>query len=371
MKVLLTATVQSHICQFHKPLVKMLHECGAEVHVAARDNLAEKNGLKLDFVEKIYDLPFSRSPKSIDNIRAYKQLKDILEKERYDVIHCNTPMGGIVTRLAARQVRKRGAKVYYTAHGFHFYKGAAIKNWIVYYPIEKMFSKITDKIITITKEDYKLASKRFKCQVFYIHGVGVNTNKFHRISFEEKQKLRMKYGFKKDQNIILNIGELVKNKNQKTIINAMSEVIKHIPDCKLLIAGNGPERANLEWLIKEKSLDAYVKLLGYTTNIDEYLNLSDVLVTGSFREGLPVNVMEAMLCGKLVIASRNRGHRELIKEGENGYLVDADDAISFAERICYVLQNKRGICQKSIELVAPFTDINVYKELKRLYGIGE
>ena len=130
-KVLLTATVQSHICQFHKPLVEMLREQGdVEIHVAARNNLAEKNGLKLDFVDKVYDIPFSRSPKSTDNIKAYKQLKKLINEEKYNIIHCNTPMGGIVTRLAAKKARKKGCKVIYTAHGFHFYKGASKKNWI-------------------------------------------------------------------------------------------------------------------------------------------------------------------------------------------------------------------------------------------------
>lgn len=127
MKVLLVATVQSHICQFHKPLVKMLHEHDVEVHVAARDNLAEKNGLALDFVEKVFDIPFARSPKSKDNIIAYKQLKKIIDEGHYDVVHCNTPMAGIVTRLAAKKERKAGTKVFYTAHGFHFYKGAPKK----------------------------------------------------------------------------------------------------------------------------------------------------------------------------------------------------------------------------------------------------
>lgn len=156
MKVLLTATVQSHICQFHKPLAEVLHEHGCEVHVAARDNLAEKNGLKLDFVDKVFNVPFARSPKSLDNIKAYRQLKKIIDEGGYDVIHCNTPMGGVVTRLAARKARKKGTKVFYTAYGFHFYQGAPKKNWIVFYPIEKFFSRLTDKLITITAEDYKI-----------------------------------------------------------------------------------------------------------------------------------------------------------------------------------------------------------------------
>ena len=119
MKVLLVATVQSHICQFHRPLVAMLHEHGCEVHVAARNNLAEKNGLKLDFVEQVFDVPFQRSPFSPKNLGAYKQLKKIVGEGSYDVVHCNTPVGGVVGRLAARKARKRGTKVFYTAHGFH------------------------------------------------------------------------------------------------------------------------------------------------------------------------------------------------------------------------------------------------------------
>ena len=152
-KVLLVATVQSHICQFHKALVEVLHEQKIEVHVAARDNLAEKNGMKLDFVEKVFNVPFSRSPKSLDNLKAYKQLKRIIDTNGYDVIHCNTPMGGIVTRLAAQKARKNGTTLIYTAHGFHFYEGAPKKNWLVFYPIEKFFSRLTDKLVTITQED--------------------------------------------------------------------------------------------------------------------------------------------------------------------------------------------------------------------------
>ena len=203
MKVLLTATVQSHICQFHKPLVEVLHAHGCEVHVAARDNLAEKNGLKLDFVEKVYDVPFSRSPKSMDNVKAYRQLERIIDEIDYDIVHCNTPMGGIVTRLAARKARKNGTKVYYTAHGFHFYKGAAKKNWIVFYPIEKFFSRLTDKLITITAEDYKLASQKFHCQVERIHGVGVDETRYFPVDDVTKKKLRNEMGYGEEQKIVL------------------------------------------------------------------------------------------------------------------------------------------------------------------------
>ena len=154
MKVLLIATVQSHICQFHRPLAEILHAHGCEVHVAARDNLAEKNGLKLDFADKVFNVPFERSPFSEKNIAAYKALKQIMENEQYQVIHTNTPVGGVLGRLAARKQRRNGCKVLYTAHGFHFYKNGPQKDWMIYYPIEKFMCRFTDRLITICREDY-------------------------------------------------------------------------------------------------------------------------------------------------------------------------------------------------------------------------
>lgn len=367
MKVLLTATVQSHICQFHKPLVEVLHEHGCEVHVAARNNLAEKNGLKLDFVEKVYDVPFARSPKSKDNLRAYKELKRIIDCGQYDVIHCNTPMGGIVTRLAAKKARKQGTKVYYTAHGFHFYKGAPKKNWLVFYPIEKFFSRMTDKLITITQEDYKLASEKFHCEVEHIHGVGVNTKKIYTLSNEEKNQVRKELEIAEETKVILNVGELLPNKNQKTLIKAMESIVKKIPNSKLLIAGNGKEKENLQQLIQERNLEQYITLLGYTTEINKYFNVCDMLVACSYREGLPLNLVEAMLCGKPVVASNNRGHRELVKNDVNGYIVEPDDIKKFAEKICAILKNEKDYGENAIQIATAFTDENVKQELVALY----
>lgn len=368
MKVLLTATVQSHICQFHKPLVEVLHEHGCEVHVAARDNLAEKNGLKLDFVEKVFDVPFARSPKSTDNIKAYKQLKKIIDEGHYDVVHCNTPMGGIVTRLAARKARKSGTKVIYTAHGFHFYKGAPKKNWIVFYPIEKFFSRLTDILITITHEDYKLAKEKFHCQVEHIHGVGVNEERYYPVSAEEQQKLRKELGFTPNQKIILCVGELLSNKNQQMAIRMMQQVVKQFPDAMLLLAGNGPEKENLENLIAELGMGQNVKMLGYCTYLEKYQRITDVLVACSKREGLPLNLVEAMLTENPVVASVNRGHRELIHDGETGYLVN--ECEDMEKRVSELLSNnekKTMVGNQAREYAMAYCFSNVKKELTHIY----
>lgn len=369
MKVLLTATVQSHIVQFHKPLVEVLHAHGCEVHVAARDNLAEKNGLKLDFVEKVYNVPFARSPKSIDNLKAYKQLKKIIDDGNYDVVHCNTPMGGIVTRLAARDARKKGTKVFYTAHGFHFYQGAPKKNWLVFYPIEKFFAgHYTDKLITITAEDYKLAREKFHCQVERIHGVGVDEKRYYPVDKEEKLRLREELGFTPAQKILLCVGELLPNKNQKMAIHAMREVVKTYPDAQLLLAGNGPEKENLEAEIKACGLESNVKLLGYCTYLEKYQRITDVLLACSHREGLPLNLVEAMLTGNPVVASVNRGHRELIQDGENGYLVR--DEAQMAQQAIALLsdaQLQSSVGNQAREFADDYGFIHVTGELNRIY----
>lgn len=370
MKVLLTATVQSHICQFHKPLAEVLHEHGCEVHVAARNNLAEKNGLALDFVEKIYDVPFSRSPKSFDNLKAYFQLKKIIEEGQYDIVHCNTPMGGIVTRLAARKARKKGTKVYYTAHGFHFYKGAPKKNWIVFYPVEKFFSRITDKVITITSEDYQLARRKFHCQIERIHGVGVDETRYFPVNEEKKWEIRKQMGFSKEQKLILCIGELLTNKNQIMAIKMMQSIVKKYPTAQLLLAGNGPEKEYLEQVIKDCGLREHVKMLGYVTNLQDYQHIVDVAISCSRREGLPLNIVEAMLSGTPVVASINRGHRELIRNKENGYLIEVGDYESMAKRVTELLSNREiynKIQDRAEKIAKKYGFINVKRELEGIY----
>ena len=327
----------------------------------------------MDFIDKVYDLPFSRSPKSKDNITAYKQLRHILNTEHYDVVHCNTPMGGVVTRLAARNARKHGTKVFYTAHGFHFYEGSPKKNWLVYYPIEKLLSRITDTLITITREDYKLALEKFHCHVERMHGVGVDGNRYFKVAKEEKLSLRKKMGYGETQKLILCIGELNQNKNQTMAINAMQKVVETYPDALLILAGNGPREVFLKEYIKEKGLDNNVRMIGYVTNLQDYQHIIDVQVCCSKREGLPLNVVESMLSGNPVIASLNRGHKELIENGETGYIVDVNDSNAMAEKVLLMLQNedkKKYIEENALKFAQQYTFLNVKQELKSIYGLS-
>lgn len=371
-KVLITATVQSHIAQFHKPTINLLKYNGYEVHVAARDNLSEKNGLNLNIVDKIFSIPFSRNPIAKNNIIAYKQLKKIIDSGNYDVIHCNTPVGGILTRLASMKARKFGTKVFYTAHGFHFYKGASLINWIIYYPIEKLFSCFTDVLITITNEDYDLAMrKRFKCEIIHTHGVGFDSKKFKIINDEEKLNLRNKLNFNYDDFILISIGELNDNKNQKVTIKAVSKLIDIIPNIKLILAGNGPNEMQLKRLANDLKMDKIVTFLGYRTDINDFISLSDILISASIREGLPLNIMEGMSSGKPIVASKNRGHNELIINEVNGLLVEYSNIDGFTSAIHRLYNDKLlqfEFIDKSLELVEKYSINNVSKEIGLVYS---
>lgn len=373
MKVLYTATVLSHICQFHLPYLKAFQENGWEVHVAARDNLKEKNGLELRFCQKFHPVPFRRSPFAAENIRAYRELQALMAAEQYDLILCNTPVGGIVTRLAAKKSRKHGTKVVYMAHGFHFYRGASKKNWLIFYPIERFMARLCDLVITITEEDYALAKKKFPCAVAHIHGVGVSPERYHPAS-EEAGEMRRREGLGEDDFVILCTGELNRNKDQATLVSAAAKLRDEIPGLNVLLAGNGPLEADLREQISREGLENTVKLLGYRTDLQNVVPAVDVVVSCSHREGLPLNILEGMLCEKAVVATENRGHRELVEDGVTGYRIPVGDAerLALCLRELYARPDKRtAMGQAGGKKAEKYTVPAVQKELREALSVLE
>ena len=365
-KILFVATVTKHINAFHIPYLKIFKENEYEVHVAS-------NGEEqIKYCDKHYNFKFERFPIKMGNIKVYKQLKNIINENYYDIIHCHTPVGGVITRLAAKEARKKGTKVIYTAHGFHFYNGAPFLNWLICYPIEKFLSKYTDCIITMNKEDYERAKKKFKkCkQIEFVHGVGLDTKRLDiKINFEEQKKLKKSLRIEDNCIVLTYIAELNKNKNQILLIKSLEQLIKTENKYILLLIGNGKLKEKYVKYVKQRKLEKYVKILGQRNDIAKILKITNVYVASSFREGLPVNILEAMYMKIPIVAMDNRGHRELIENNINGYIVE-NNSQQMKNRIEDIIKNKEKtetFVKKNKEEVEKYLLKNVKNEMEKIY----
>ena len=362
-KVLFVATVDSHIIHFHLPYLKWFQEHGYEVHVAT-NSMSE-----IPYCNKKHKLEIRRFPFKAGNLKAISHLTKIIKKEKFDIIHCHTPMGGVVARVAARRARKQyGTKVIYTAHGFHFFKGAPLINWIIYYPIEKILSYVTDCLVTINEEDYFLAAKKFHAkQIEKVHGVGISYNKFLvDVPLEEKKKKREQIGLENNDFMISYVAELNKNKNQMDLIDAIKELKKCQNNVKLVLIGNGKLKDKLEKKIKKENLQKDVLLLGYRNDVAELIKISDLIVATSKREGLPMNILESLVSGIPVLASDIRGHRDLV---DSKYLLKKVNGEQIKEKINEIRKNgyqiKIDLNQYKIEnIIKEFQEKNIYPNRK-------
>ena len=362
-RVLIFATTAYMIERFNMMNIKLLQDMGYTVDAACNFEFgnpmsseslehfrAELKALKVEAIQipvnrRIYDIA--------NNGQALIKTVGLLRKRHYSFVHCHTPVGSVVARLACRLT---GTKVIYTAHGFHFFDGAPRINWLLYYPVEKLFSYMTDVLITINREDYDRAKAKFHMKhLEYVPGVGIDTDKFAMsrdesdcnigcLSYNEndtegsieanhgteypKEKtdlsvrvlVRRELQIADDARMILMVGELSKRKNHISVLKAMAEIEAEHRLC-ICIAGTGAYRETLEKYIEEKHLQDKIKLLGYREDTLRLYQAADAFLFPSYQEGLSAALMEAMACGLPVAASRIRGNTDLV-DSDGGMLFD-------------------------------------------------
>ena len=373
-KVLIVASVASMIDQFNMPNIILLKKMGYEVDVAC--NFVEGNTCSFERIQTlkeklkklnvdVFQIDFCRSPMAFfKNIKAYKQVLKLMRFTHYRFVHCHSPIGGLCARIAAHKTQ---TKVIYTAHGFHFYKGAPLLNWLFYYPIEYMLSYYTDVLITINHEDYNRSLTFHAKQNVYIPGVGVNLAKFHIATPDEKlrKRLQLNLGLEASDIVCMCVGELNKNKNQLFIIKNIERLLSTYPQLKLFIVGRGKEYVTLDAYIKNNGLAANVFLLGYRTDICDILNASDIGISASIREGLPVNVIEFVASGLKVICADNRGHRD-IAEHTHVLIYKQSDSDDFVKILRECINNK-NIDSHDKNDISSFAEENVIFQLNQLY----
>ena len=354
--------------QFLVPHVIHLAENGYKVEIACSDVGGRMNEVheKLSaYTEKIHVVRLERSPISPKNILGYSDVKSVIKQGNYDIIWTNEPVMGVVTRLAARRARKRGTKVLYMVHGFHFYKGAPKKYWLAFYPIEKFASRLCDGIITINKEDYERAKTFHSKEVRYIHGIGVDTT---RLKPNELQSdIRKEIGVPEDTFLMLSVGELLPRKNQQVIIRALG-LLKD-KSIHYILCGKGKQLSELQKLAKENQVEDQVHFLGYRKDVLNIYGQTDLLAFPSMREGLGLAGLEAMHCGLPLVTSNTSGPRDYMENGKTGYMFDPYDAKGFAEGIqkLHINAELRKTCgEYNQKAVIPYYVENVKEEVLEL-----
>lgn len=373
-KILYVTTIGKTINAFLIPHINYLIDKGYKVDVACYlneeiDKSIQEKGCN------IFEVNFSRNPLSLKNIKAFKELKEINKKNKYDIVHVHTPVASFVTRLALR--KEKNLKMVYTCHGFHFYKGSSILNWMLFYPLEKLGSKFTDILVTINSEDFAIASKfnlRKNGKTMKINGVGIEKEKYVMQEFN-RNEYRKTLNLKEDDFVILVLAELNKNKNHIQLIQAMNLLKHEYPKIKAIFAGSGPLEEELKKEIKEYGLEEKISLLGWRNDVKELVNSSDIVALFSKREGLGKCLLEAMICEKCVIATDTRGPRELIKHGENGFLLEIGNVDETREiiELIYLRENmKRELETNGHKTSEKYLLENVLSQLDDVYeGVDE
>lgn len=337
MKILFVANVaKEHINKFHVPTIKAFKEKGWTVDVACNGDAVVPE------CDKQYNMCWKRSPFTFKTIKGIFELKKLLKSENYDVVYCHTPVGGLVARLAARTFRKKGTKVVYCAHGLHFFEGAPVINWIIFYPIEKILAKITDLFICINREDYERVKNKFckDLKVFLIPGIGVPYN---RLKIDNTDLVRSNYrkqlNISNDAIMITYVAEILPNKNQRMLIDTLEQLHKNNRKYYLCLVGPDYENEKMNKYAEEKGLSDYVFFLGWRNDIGEILYSSDIYAASSIREGFGINLVEAMYCGLPIVATKNRGHSAIINNRENGFLVNLGDFKQMADDISLIVDD--------------------------------
>lgn len=370
-RALIITTVSGFVPQFEMNNVKILQDLGYEVHYATNYHMPvyTDNNERLEGTGIIqHQIDFVRSPYNIGkNIKALNQLVSLMREIKFHLVHCHTPMGGVLGRVAAHKTNTK--PVIYTAHGFHFYKGALVWNWLFFYPVERFLAHWTDCLITINQEDYYRAKTfRVRNMVEYIAGVGIDLKKYKQDTLEKKKK-RQEIGIPDDAFLLMSTGELNKNKNHQVIINTLFQLKNK--NIHYIICGTGKLKNQLVRISKKMDMEEQIHFLDFRNDINELLNASDCFVFPSKREGLGVAALEAIASGLPVIAFRNRGTLEYVKDGKNGFLCKKNNTKEWSKKIILVKNissyKRRKIEKYNKQLIRKFGKENNIYNMKKIY----
>ena len=355
------------ISNVSRPCLKAALDMGYEVYLGT--NRDDPEELACELPVKKFDSHTYRSLTAFsDNKTAYRNLCRVMDGAEISAIHCNTPIGGMIGRLCAKKYRVE--KVIYTAHGFHFYKGAPLFNRTILKWAEQLMAHWTDAIITMNREDFE-AAKKFRLRrggkVYLVHGVGITLADYEGVSSCREDK-RRELGLAQDDIALISMGDLVPRKNYPVAIEAIAKA--NNPHLHYFICGRGQELENLKQLAADLGVSDQIHFFGFRTDVKELLAASDIFLFTTKQEGLPRSMMEAMASGLPCVVSAIRGNVDLIENGKGGYLCPSGDVDSFAKAIAEIAEHpelREQMKAYNLERIREFDVSVVEKEIRAIY----
>lgn len=331
-KILVIVHVGRHLRLFSHADAHVYKNMGHEVHFASNFTNEKDRYTELDSAKfTLHQIDFSRNIFSINNIKAFFQLKKLIKIQNFDIIHTHMNIGGVIGRLAAN----KQTKIVHTSHGFAFYDSNYFLKNVLFKSLELLLLRKTDFVITMNQEDYEFIiekKKKFKLKgVYKVPGVGVDFSKYN----ETKRNIKIN---KDDGKVtFITIGELTKRKNHIEMIKIFNYLDENT---QLLICGTGALENKLKNYVAKIGLSQRISFLGYRNDVFNLLLNSNFFLFTSKTEGLPVSVIEAMSCGLPIIANPCRGVVDLVKNDKNGLLIDSKDGKAAAEKIQELINSK-------------------------------
>ena len=316
LRILYCASVMIHINNFHLGYIERLREEGHTVKVMARGDGAD------------YNVPFEKKFFSAANTACRAEIRKIIEREKFDVIILNTSLAAFHIRFALP--KKDRPRVVNIVHGYLFSEHTGFFKRNMLLMVEKLVASRTDAIIVMNEDDRKIAEKHKLClgKVYYSRGMGASV----RSVITEPSTLRREL-LCQDKYVLAFVGELSARKNQAFLIRSLNAIKERIPNAVLWLVGDGNDRATLERLAGEVDLSSSVMFLGSRVDACDLMRASDLYVSASMIEGMPFNIIEAMGCGKTILASRIKGHADLIDEGTTGFMFKYNNSAEFVQKV--------------------------------------
>ena len=340
-RLLYVTTVELTLRAFLLPYADHFRRRGWTVDALARG--ASTSPSLVGHFDAVHDVEWSRSPWRLDNFtRSLRRVREVVRAGRYDLVHVHTPVAAFLARAALRGLRRtgRGPRVVYTAHGFHFYRGAPPARAALFRGAERLAGRWTDGLLVINPEDHAAALERRivtdERRVWLVPGVGVDTTTLaaERIDADVVARTRAALGIPTQARVLLFAGEFNPGKRQRQAVAALARLGR--ADVHLVCAGEGPLRQATRELADSLGVGGQVHLPGFRTDVPALMRMADALLLLSEREGLPRSVLEAMALRVPTIGTRVRGIRDLLGGG-CGLLVELDDAAGTAAAIARLL----------------------------------